>query len=363
MTHIEIFYSWQSDLPNKYNRGFIKDCLEKAIKSLDNSIISADIKFRVDKDTEGTFGAPDIAQTIFEKIDKCHIFIGDISIINSTAKDEFRKVPNPNVLVELGYAAAKIGWGNVILMNNTAYGNIEEQPFDIRARKQCAYNLSEENKDIKSTVKKRLIRVFTDAFYNIGTKSRQFKNDRIVKQYIELSNDFTLMKVKSNYLLAQVCKGLNIEYSDWDYLEMKTVEKQELINNINSQINSPDYGESRAMNEERGYFNFDNRYGEAYEIIEIEIKMILSRLLIQKEIFNYDIRLSLIELFNKFNETRFFTVNEELGIAGSKLYYVYLNFDVFDYILVTISNLKEQFANDYVEEGIEYSRRLQDACK
>lgn len=27
-----IFYSWQSDLPNKDNRSFIENCIEKAIK-------------------------------------------------------------------------------------------------------------------------------------------------------------------------------------------------------------------------------------------------------------------------------------------------------------------------------------------
>jgi hypothetical protein len=31
---VTVFYSWQSDLPNKTNRGFIKDALEGACKEL-----------------------------------------------------------------------------------------------------------------------------------------------------------------------------------------------------------------------------------------------------------------------------------------------------------------------------------------
>ena len=29
-----IFYSWQSDLPNKDNRSFIENCIEKSIKKI-----------------------------------------------------------------------------------------------------------------------------------------------------------------------------------------------------------------------------------------------------------------------------------------------------------------------------------------
>ena len=58
-----IFYSWQSDLPNATNRGFINECLEKAIKAL-----NAEQQFAVepclDRDTLNVPGSPDIARTI-----------------------------------------------------------------------------------------------------------------------------------------------------------------------------------------------------------------------------------------------------------------------------------------------------------
>lgn len=45
-----------------------------------------------------------------------------------------RATPNPNVLVELGYAAHSLGWDRIIVVVNTAHGAIEELPFDFRAR-------------------------------------------------------------------------------------------------------------------------------------------------------------------------------------------------------------------------------------
>ncbi len=38
----DIFYSWQSDLPNPTNRGFIEDCLKRAIKDVqaDEDLVS-----------------------------------------------------------------------------------------------------------------------------------------------------------------------------------------------------------------------------------------------------------------------------------------------------------------------------------
>mgnify|MGYP001211835538 CR=1 FL=1 len=60
-----IFYSWQSDLSNSTNRGFIEECIEKAIKEIKNRL---DIDFTLDKDTSGEPGNPEIANTIISKI-------------------------------------------------------------------------------------------------------------------------------------------------------------------------------------------------------------------------------------------------------------------------------------------------------
>ena len=47
-----IFYSWQSDLPNATNRGFIQKTLEKAAAAI-SSDESIDVEPVVDRDTAG----------------------------------------------------------------------------------------------------------------------------------------------------------------------------------------------------------------------------------------------------------------------------------------------------------------------
>ena len=62
-----VFYSWQSDLPNSTNRGFIQQALEKAVSTIagDNTVAVEPV---VDRDTQGVAGAPDIASTILQKL-------------------------------------------------------------------------------------------------------------------------------------------------------------------------------------------------------------------------------------------------------------------------------------------------------
>src|SRR3990167_5443512 len=96
-----VFYSWQSDLPNATNIGFIQLALENAAAAIASDDTVA-VEPVVDRDTQGVAGAPDIASTIFAKITAADIFVADVSIINRPKKG--RPTPNPNVLIELGYA-------------------------------------------------------------------------------------------------------------------------------------------------------------------------------------------------------------------------------------------------------------------
>ncbi|GAA6773399.1 hypothetical protein [Flavobacterium sp. CGRL2] len=144
-----IFYSWQSDSPNNKNRGFIEDCLEKAIKEINNENINLEVA--VDRDTKGISGTPDIVRTVFSKIDLASIFIADISFINPNT--DFRKCPNPNVLVELGYAAKVLGWEKIICIFNTEFGKVEDLPFDLRFRRPLTYKFDSES---KLAVKKKI---------------------------------------------------------------------------------------------------------------------------------------------------------------------------------------------------------------
>ena len=93
-----IFYSWQSDLPNKTNRTFIEDALEKALRKIssDSDVEEAerDEPPELDKDTKDVPGTPPIVDVIFEKISKAAVFVPDLSFVGRT-DDDARLLPNP----------------------------------------------------------------------------------------------------------------------------------------------------------------------------------------------------------------------------------------------------------------------------
>lgn len=139
-----IFYSWQSDLPNATNRSFIETALERAASAIakDNTVAIEPV---IDRDTQGISGSPDIASTILSKIAAADAVVADISFIQRPV--EGRPCPNPNVLIELGYALRAIAYERVILVFNLAYGKVEELPFDLRMRRVLTYNMPEQTKD------------------------------------------------------------------------------------------------------------------------------------------------------------------------------------------------------------------------
>jgi hypothetical protein len=144
MMSINVFYSWQSDHPNATNRGFIETALGKAIRKL-NEGRDAEVDLVVlDRDTANVSGTPEIASTIFDKIEQANAFVADVTTILRKARDDGsgdRTSPNPNVLLELGYAAKALGWDRIICVANLAYGNREELPFDLRGRRILAYEM------------------------------------------------------------------------------------------------------------------------------------------------------------------------------------------------------------------------------
>jgi hypothetical protein len=133
-----VFYSWQSWTNAGSNWNFIEDCLERAIKEIrkDDSLKLDPV---IDRDTQNVPGSADIANTIFGKVAEADVFVADVSFVHDPATQ--RRTPNPNVLVELGYALGKLGDGKVVCVLNLATGRIEDLPFDIRGRTVAAYEL------------------------------------------------------------------------------------------------------------------------------------------------------------------------------------------------------------------------------
>lgn len=140
MSRYTVFYSWQSDLPNTTNRSFIEKSLQNAAKAI-RADDSLKVEPVVDRDTQGVPGSPDIGKTILDKIDQAQVFVADVSIINQGEK---RPSPNPNVLIELGYAMKGMGPDKYLLVMNIANGSPEQLPFDLRMKRVITYRMDTE---------------------------------------------------------------------------------------------------------------------------------------------------------------------------------------------------------------------------
>lgn len=138
---LTIFYSWQTDLPDEDNRRLIRSALREAVSLLERSSSYDNLVITIDEATRGEAGSPNIPMTILKKIRQADIFISDITTINRDAPDRQRRVPNPNVIFELGYAVAYLGWSRIIMLFNTSYGDIsKDAPFDIDRQRVSSYN-------------------------------------------------------------------------------------------------------------------------------------------------------------------------------------------------------------------------------
>ena len=158
-----IFYSWQSDNDAKSSRYFIQDALKKAIKKL-NASLDFEEAPRLDQDTKDVPGSPEITNTILNKIDNCSIFVADLSFIART--DANKRIPNPNVLIELGYAFKAISSGRIITVMNEAFGCASEGlPFDLAHRRwPIRYNLpANASVNERKEEESKLVTVLSDA--------------------------------------------------------------------------------------------------------------------------------------------------------------------------------------------------------
>lgn len=138
MHDFSIFYSWQTDAPAQCNKKLIREALDAAIANPEWLTEAR----RLDSGMEGTAGSPEVATIMFEKIRASSIFVGDVTLVGriettENGKPIVKKAPNPNVSVEMGYAAATLGWDRIICVMNEAacFGTRFEQPFDVRNRR------------------------------------------------------------------------------------------------------------------------------------------------------------------------------------------------------------------------------------
>lgn len=169
---LSIFYSWQGDTSSKTNLAFIESALEEAIKrfhreGLGEVEMAERPNLALDRDTKGVPGQPPIFDTIIRKIEGCGIFVPDLTFIATTEKG--RAIPNPNVLIEYGYALRAVGRTRIIASMNDAYGDPSQLPFDMRhARHPIRYTLAEDaNRETYAQAMDGLVEEFVKAIRDV----------------------------------------------------------------------------------------------------------------------------------------------------------------------------------------------------
>ena len=159
-----VFWSWQNDLPPKTNRNFLREAIAVAVDRVSAELDVEDVeRVELDHDTKASPGMADISQTILNKIAKAAVMIADVTPIGKTAAG--KAIPNPNVMVELGYALHALGFERIIAILNTAGGySVETLPFDIRHRRILTYELLDAaTKDQFKAVRENLVKQLTFA--------------------------------------------------------------------------------------------------------------------------------------------------------------------------------------------------------
>ena len=272
-----IFFSWQSDLPNKTNRNLIENSIKLALKKM-NQDSPYSLITEIDRDTKGVLGSPDIVDSILTKIDKCGLFIADISIINSSLNG--KRTPNPNVLFELGYAVKCLGWDRVICVFNSDFGDVSELPFDLRNRRILTYETS----NISETRKK-----LADIFKQIIDK-----NYYTLEQVQEVS-DFYSIKIYSCFINI-ISRIIKVLYGS------ETVCSFEAITNV---LNMTPTEINRLLSRELLGFNLFTSYDEQIKILTNELDRITSI-----NMFNTNLYVPIIKLIKELKSHNLF-INRE----------------------------------------------------
>lgn len=298
-----IFFSWQSDLPNKTNRNLIENSIKLALKKM-NQDSPYSLITEIDRDTKGVLGSPDIVDSILTKIDKCGLFIADISIINSSLNG--KRTPNPNVLFELGYAVKCLGWDRVICVFNSDFGDVSELPFDLRNRRILTYETS----NISETRKK-----LADIFKQIIDK-----NYYTLEQIQEVS-DFYSIKIYSCFINI-ISRIIKVLYGSETVCSFETITN--VLNMTPTEIN-------RLLSHELLGFNLFTSYDEQIKILTNELDRITSI-----NMFNTNLYVPIIKLIKELKSHNLF-INREHFFENFKVNTPIMN----DYSIIQNSDNNE----------------------
>lgn len=189
-----MFFAFQMDIDDKFGKGFIQSAIEIAIQKFkDEGIdVSLDFGFR------GTPGTPLLIEEMLKKSSESDMVIVDLTFTSSKIwsdskkisilgkeirilkKTQDKKSPNPNVLLETGYAWAKKGTYRTLAVMNAAFGSPDLLPVDLKGfRWGITYSLNDDNYSDRKSIRKDLSNDLYDAIKAAISSEAQYQQEKL----------------------------------------------------------------------------------------------------------------------------------------------------------------------------------------
>ena len=197
-----IFFSWQSDTESKYNRSYIKGLLNDFAASI------PDCSIEIKESVGDSAGSPNIVDKVISEIDNCNIFVCDVTPITTYNN---KKLPNPNVLFELGYAVCHLGWERIICIANESYGAISDMPFDIRQNRISKYKYNEEGRN-KLELDEFILKIINE-YEEI---EKRFNSNQIKDHDTKVFNSFISLVDEKKFVDGLLSMRMNFIHTGYD---------------------------------------------------------------------------------------------------------------------------------------------------
>lgn len=231
-----VFFSWQSDTDARCNRSLLRRVLTEVCKTLAESPDVEDSP-RMDSGMDGTSGSPEVASVMFQKIDAAAVFVGDMTLVGTIdcADGRSKRVPNPNVLTEMGYGAARLGWSRVINVMNEHYGVRDEIPFDVRNRRYpITYTMAPDEKS--ATAEKALAGELRVALRTVFSEQLRTAQDALARLDHECVDIFERNGDQATWWPSCIAKGFSVAMSPENFAITRLLELRLAVYRDSSEV-------------------------------------------------------------------------------------------------------------------------------
>jgi hypothetical protein len=230
----KVFFAFQMDIEDKFGKGFIQSAIEIAITRFkaEGTNVSLDFGFRK------TPGTPLLIDEMLRKSNESDMVIVDLTYTSakeflaaeivgedadstwiSIPKGDRKPSPNPNVLLETGYAWAKKGTYRTLVVMNEAYGSPSDLPVDLKGfRWGITYNLNESNNENRKAIRTELAKDFYDAIKAAIHSESDYQRDKW--KPLRLHKDWSPKDYQTVYLPTLSIKSkikqlrIDLEFTD-----------------------------------------------------------------------------------------------------------------------------------------------------